>query len=73
MTCRDQFFAIIALVLSAAALTGMVHVDAYTQAAQAEASAYAVLTRHLSDDNYLLHVDEHAMTHPVSQMAAPQH
>jgi hypothetical protein len=73
MTCRDQFFAIIALVLSAAALTGMVHVDAYTQAAQAEASAYAVLTRHLSDDDLLRHGSDRALPHPASQMAAPQH
>jgi hypothetical protein len=45
--------AIIALVLSAAALTGLVHVDAYTQAAQAEASAYAALVRDIRDDGML--------------------
>jgi hypothetical protein len=69
MSCRDRFFAIIALVLSAAALTGMVHVDAYTQAAQAEASAYAVLTSHLSDDNSL-HAGAQART--ASHHGAPQ-
>lgn len=50
MTCRDRFLAVIALVLSAAALTKLVHVDAYTQAAQAEASAYAALVRDIRDD-----------------------
>jgi hypothetical protein len=70
MIYRDRFCAVVALVLSAAALTGMVHVDAYTQAAQAEASAYAVLTRHLSDDN-LLHADAPAMPHPAARQSAP--
>ena len=63
MIYRDRLLAIIALLLSAAALTGMVHVNAYTQAAQAEANAYAMLTRHLSNmsNDNLLHADDPAM------------
>ena len=58
MTYRDGIFAIIALALSAAALTGMVHVDAYTQASQAEASAYAALTSQISHHDLLPHTGE---------------
>ncbi len=65
MTCRDRFLAIIALLLSAAALTAMVHVDAYTQAAQAEASAYAALVRHIADDDVLRHAGTQAQVMPA--------
>ena len=75
MIYRDRLLAIIALLLSAAALTGMVHVDAYTQAAQAEANAYAMLTRHLSNmsnmsNDNLLHADDPAMIIAAPHKAA---
>jgi hypothetical protein len=68
MTYRDGILAIIALALSAAALTGMVHVDAYTQAAQAEASAYAALTHQISHHDVLLRANEQAW--PAAQAGA---
>lgn len=70
MTYRDGILAIIALVLSAAALTGMVHVDVYTQAAQAEASAYAALTHQISHHDVLLHASEQAIAWPAAHAGA---
>ena len=62
-----------ALVLSAAALTGMVHVDAYTQAAQAEASAYAALTQQISHHTLLLPSSDQALIkHRLTSHAAAQ-
>jgi hypothetical protein len=48
MIYRDQFFSIMALALGSATLAGIVHIDAYTQAARTEASAYAALSRQIS-------------------------
>ena len=41
---RNGIFALFALTLSSLALAGMVYTDAYSQAAQAEASGYSALT-----------------------------
>ena len=41
---RNGSFAVFALVLSALALSAMVYTDAYSQAAQSEASGYSALT-----------------------------
>lgn len=43
MTYRDGLFATTALVLSSAALAGILYSDDYSQAAQSEASAYDAL------------------------------
>jgi hypothetical protein len=48
MIYRDRFFAIIALALGSATLAAIVHIDAYTQAARTEASAYAALSHQIS-------------------------
>lgn len=51
---RDGIFAVFALALSSVALAGMVYTDAYSQAAQAEASGYTALTHQVSDGSALL-------------------
>ncbi|MFT5644472.1 MAG: hypothetical protein ACI83P_002029 [Janthinobacterium sp.] len=78
MTYRDGCFALMALTLSAATLTGMVHVDAYTHAAQTEASAYAALTHQISNDGALQQSDaqvcfvapRHAMARSIADTPA---
>jgi hypothetical protein len=48
MMYRDRLFSIVALALGSATLAGIVHIDAYTQAARTEASAYAALSHQIS-------------------------
>lgn len=48
MSVRDGIFAVAALALSSAALAAVLSSDAYSQAAQAEASGYDALTHQVS-------------------------
>lgn len=54
MRHRDGIFAIFALALSSVALAGMVYTDAYSQAAQAEASGYDALAQQVMGGDVLL-------------------
>ena len=47
---RDGIFALLAIALSAIALTGMVYTDGYSSAARAEASGVAAFTRVVLSD-----------------------
>lgn len=51
---RDGIFAVFALALSSVALAGMVYTDAYSMAAQAEASGYDALAHQVSGASALL-------------------
>jgi|GEM_PF-3849770 len=48
---RNAIFAVAALSLSSFALAAMVYTDAYTQAAQSEASGYTALVHRVSNDD----------------------
>ncbi len=51
---RNGIFAVLALALSSVALAGMVYTDAYSHAAQAEASGYYALTSEVGNGAVLL-------------------
>lgn len=57
MAYRDGIFAIIALTLSSLALAGMLSTEAYSQAAQAEASGVDALTHQVWNADTLLCVN----------------
>lgn len=58
MSGRDGIFAVAALALSSAALAALLSSDAYSQAAQAEASGYDALTHRVSQGDRLVCLNE---------------
>lgn len=56
---RNGIFAVLALAMSSVALAGMVYTDAYTHAAQTEASAYSALTSQVGSGVILLCDNDH--------------
>jgi hypothetical protein len=63
---RDGIFAVVALALSSLALAGMVNTDAYTRAAQAEASGYDALVSRVSNASALLCLNDAALPSVLS-------
>ena len=66
MVYRDGIFAVVALALSSLALAGMVNTDAYTHAAQAEASGVDALVSQVSNTGALLCLNEAELPAVVS-------
>lgn len=58
MVHRDGIFAVVALAVSSLALSAVVYTDAYSRAAQAEASGYDALAHRVSNSGALLCVND---------------
>ncbi|WP_317205063.1 hypothetical protein [Janthinobacterium sp.] len=55
---RDGIFAVVALALSSLAMSAVVYTDAYSRAAQAEASGYDALAHRVSNSAALVCVND---------------
>ncbi|MET3133043.1 hypothetical protein AAKU55_003325 [Oxalobacteraceae bacterium GrIS 1.11] len=66
MVDRNGIFSVVALALGSFALAAVLYTDAYTHAAQAEASAYDALTLHIA------HGDTQVCVNNASLAPVPQ-